>query len=79
MLILFNSTIFGGKLRDLRKKHHVSQKALATQIGVSVYSIRGWESGTVEPMLSYDVLNRLCQVLDTTSEQLSGADILTGA
>ena len=72
MIIIFNSEIFGHKLRDLRKKCHVSQKVLAAQIGVSVYSIRGWESGRLEPQLHPQTLQQLCQALDTTPEQLSG-------
>ena len=72
MTIFFNSTIFGEKLRELRKKNHVTQKALAAQIGVSVYSIRGWESGRLEPQLHSQTLQQLCQALDTTPEQLSG-------
>ena len=72
MIIILNSEIFSHKLRDLRKKYHVSQKALAAQIGVSVYSIRGWETGRVEPQLHPQTLQQLCQTLHTTPEQLSG-------
>ena len=72
MTIFFNSTIFGEKLRELRKKNQVTQKALAAQIGVSVYSIRGWETGRVEPQLHPQTLQQLCQTLHTTPEQLSG-------
>ena len=72
MIIILNSEIFSQKLRDLRKKNHVTQKVLAAQIGVSVYSIRGWESGRLEPQLHPETLHRLCQALRTTPEQLSG-------
>lgn len=77
MIIIINRASFSRQLQKLRKKYYLSQKALAALIGVSVYSLRGWESGTLEPMLSHDALNRLCQVLDTTPEQLTSTDKAT--
>ncbi|MBO5891810.1 MAG: helix-turn-helix transcriptional regulator [Oscillospiraceae bacterium] len=77
MIIIINRAIFSHQLQKLRKKYYLSQKALAALIGVSVYSLRGWESGTLEPLLHPQTLRRLCQVLDTTPEQLSGEDIST--
>ncbi len=77
MLIIINKTIFSHQLQVLRKKYYLSQKALAALIGVSVYSLRGWELGTLEPQLHPQTLHRLCQVLDTTPEHLSGANFAT--
>ena len=77
MIIIINKAIFSRRLQLLRKKYYLSQKALAALIGVSVYSLRGWESGALEPQLHPQTLRRLCQVLDTTPEQLSTEDIST--
>ena len=67
MIIIGNRAIFCRRVRTLRKKYYLSQKALAALIGVSVYSLRGWEEETLEPMLSDESLARLCQVFDTTA------------
>ena len=77
MIIIMNKTIFCHQLQVLRKKYYLSQKALAALIGVSVYSLRGWELGTLEPQLHPHTLHRLCQVLDTTPEHLSGEALPT--
>ena len=77
MIIIINKSIFSSRLRLLRKKYYLSQKALAALIGVSVYSLRGWESGALEPQLHPQTLRRLCQVLDTTAEWLSDPDAFT--
>ena len=77
MIIIINKAIFSRRLQLLRKKYYLSQKALAALIGVSVYSLRGWESGALEPQLHPQTMRRLCQVLDTTPEQLSGSNLPT--
>ena len=41
------------KLRDLRKKHGLSQKELAGKIGASSFEIASWESGDSVPDISY--------------------------
>ena len=72
MIIIANRRTFGGQLQQVRKKYYLSQKALAALIGVSVYSVRGWESGTLEPQLHEQTMRRLCQIFNTTPEQLFG-------
>lgn len=41
------------KLRDLRKKHGLSQKELADKIGASSFEVVGWENGESVPDISY--------------------------
>ena len=67
MIIIGNRAIFCRRVRTLRKKYYLSQKALSALIGVSVYSLRGWEEETLVPMLSNETLSRLCQVFNTTA------------
>ena len=67
MIIIPNGTLFASRILRLRKKYYLSQRALSALIGVSVYSLRGWEEETLVPMLSNETLSRLCQVFNTTA------------
>jgi transcriptional regulator with XRE-family HTH domain len=36
-------------LREIRRRLHLSQEALARQLGVSMYTVHRWERGAVKP------------------------------
>ena len=70
MIISGINPCFGQNLRQLRLQRRLSQKALSAAVGVSVYSIRGWEQGRLTPQIDDDILRRLCCSLTTTPEAL---------
>ena len=70
MIIFGIKPCFGKNLRRIRLQKQLSQKALSAAIGVSVYSIRGWEWGTLVPQIDDDILRRLCRTLDVPAEEL---------
>jgi len=70
MIILGIKPCFGQNLRRIRLQKRISQKSLSAAIGVSVYSIRGWEWGTLTPQIDDDILRRLCSALETSAECL---------
>ena len=70
MRIVGINPCFGQNLRRIRLQKRISQKALSAAIGVSVYSIRGWEWGTLIPEIDDDILRRLCQTLQIPAEAL---------
>lgn len=61
---------FAERLVRLRKRAGFNQEDLASEIGVSIDSIRRWEGGKQEPRLS-DLI-RITQVLGTTINELAG-------
>ena len=63
---------FCQQVRAYRQRYHVSQRALASLIGVTVYTLRGWENGTLAPTLDSKTLHRLCQVFDADLPALRG-------
>ena len=58
-------------LRYWRRARFLSQQELADAVGVSTKTVGGWERGESEPRVRH--LQRLCQVLNVTAEQLLGA------
>ena len=70
MLIVGIKPCFGQNLRRIRLQKRISQKSLSAAIGVSVYSIRGWEWGTLTPQIDDDILRRLCATLEISAERL---------
>jgi transcriptional regulator with XRE-family HTH domain len=55
-------------VRHYRERAHLTQIELANQIGVSVDSIRRWESGLREPRASD--IKKLCEVLGCSEAEL---------
>lgn len=58
----------GSRIRVLRKKHELNQFDLAETIGVSVDSVRRWESNKQFPRA--DELNSLALALHVTTDEL---------
>lgn len=61
------------RIKDLRKKHGLNQFELAEEIGISVDTVRRWESNKQVPRA--DELSNLASVLRiTVDELLNGSD-----
>ncbi len=70
MYIELPDNTLGHNLTVLRRKYKLSQTALAKLVGISVYTLRGWESGNIPTVFSLKTLHRICAVFDTTVELL---------
>lgn len=64
--------VFGARLAKARLDHRLSQETLAEAIGTTARSISRWEQNKTIPQQYY--LDRLCEVLQTTSEALFGTN-----
>jgi HTH-type transcriptional regulator, competence development regulator len=60
---------FGRRLRDLRKLHAISQRDLATQVGVDFTYLSKIEGGRLAPP-SVDVIRHLAKALDANEDEL---------
>ena len=60
------------KLRELRKKNHVTQAKLANYLNLDASSVAKYESGKVTP--SPDVLLKIAQYFDVSVDYLLGKD-----
>ncbi len=65
--------MLGSRLKELRIKKNMSQQQLADLSGIDRTTIGKYELKNVRP--SYEVLERMCNVLDTTPEYLINSDI----
>lgn len=63
-------TIFGERLRILRKEKGVTQLDVAKEMGLSKGTIGMWEAGNREA--NFDVLTKLAAYFNTTSDYLIG-------
>lgn len=61
----------GQKIKELRKKHNLTQEKLADHIGITYKSISKWECGLTTPDLSLIV--PLSKVLGVSTDELLGA------
>lgn len=64
------NTVFGERLKELRKERGLGQIALATALGVGKSSISLWERGESEPTLTN--LITIAQYFDVTLDWLAG-------
>lgn len=64
--------MLGDKLRELRKKNHVTQAKLADYLNLDASSVAKYESGKVTP--SQDVLLKMAQYFDVSVDYLLGKD-----
>jgi transcriptional regulator with XRE-family HTH domain len=62
----------GDRISELLKKRNISQKELATQIGVTEAAMSRYIAGTREP--KPDVLANIATALHTTSDYLLGIE-----
>ena len=60
---------FGRRLRDLRKQKNVSQRDLATQVGIDFTYLSKIEGGRSAPP-SEEVIRHIAQVLDADADEL---------
>ena len=68
---------FCDKLKTLRTKNNISQKALAEKIGVSERTVQFYETGSRYPK-STDVINRMCSLFDQKESFAVDAQIKYG-
>ena len=59
---------FARRLQDFRKKANLIQPELAELIGVSVITLKRWETGIRTPRI--EEIKRLCEVLGCTEAEL---------
>lgn len=63
---------FGIRLKDLRKKHNLTQQQVADRVWVSKSMVSSYELGTRSP--SYEVLIKLSRLFGVTTDYLLGVD-----
>lgn len=62
----------GMRLKDLRKKHNLTQQQVADRVWVSKSMVSSYELGTRSP--SYEVLIKLSRLFGVTTDYLLGVD-----
>lgn len=69
---------FKENLKKLRKKAGLTQKQLASELGVALSTVAMWESGGRQP--DYKMLGKISALFDVTFDQLlaDGTEKLTG-
>ena len=60
--------LLGQKIKDLRNKYRLTQTELATQIGVTKYTVAAYENDSRTP--SYEVLLKLADVFKVSIDTL---------
>ncbi len=71
-MIDFNMEKTGLRIKELRTVFGLSQKALAERIGVAQNTLTQYEKGTSK--ISLDVLVKLAQILETSTDYLLGLE-----
>ena len=64
------------QLRAWRTRRFLTQKGLAERVGVPYQTVQRWEAGQSFPRPAH--LQRLCQALDVTPDELLTPDELEG-
>ena len=70
----------GKLIARLRKNKNLTQQALGDIMGVGHQAVSKWERGNCLPDIS--IINKLCEVLDITSDELlriSGTSVLSSS
>ena len=62
--------IFGENLKELRIEKGLTQKALATALGVTIPTLSHWECGYQEP--SYSDLIKICRFFGVSADYMLG-------
>ena len=70
MLIEYPDTVLGRNLLFLRKKYHLSRKALSKLTGISVYTLKDWEEEKIAPVIQWEQLKRISVIFDISTERL---------
>lgn len=63
-------SIFGDRLRILRQKKELTQKEVASALGVSSAAYSLWEKGEREP--KFEIIEKLCNLFEVTTDFLMG-------
>lgn len=71
--MLGGDKLIGNKIKQFRKDKGLTQKELATKLGVAEITIRKYESGDREPKL--DQLQKIASALDVAVEELIKGDV----
>ena len=66
----FSATIFGDKLKLLRKQKNLSQNDLAITLGISQNSLSRYENG--ERIMDVEKLAELCSVFEISADYMLG-------
>ena len=69
---MFTQELFGKRLKEFRTRMQLTQKDVATRIGVSVQALYKWENGNCLPDVYH--LKLLSQVLKVSADQLLADD-----
>lgn len=69
---MFTQELFGKRLREFRTRKQLTQKDVATRIGVSVQALYKWENGNCLPDVYH--LKLLSQVLKVSADHLLADD-----
>lgn len=62
--------IFSQRIKELRIANNLTQKQVASVIGMSLMAYAHYELGDRQP--SIDTINKLCDLFDVTSDYLLG-------
>ena len=65
-----NITPFSERIKELRKKRHMTQKQAAAELGIRYTAYQAYEYGKSEPNL--DHLLKLADLFDVTLDELLG-------
>lgn len=63
---------FSDKMRQLRKKRHLSQRQLAEKLGIAKSTVSKFENDITYP--SADILLEMCIIFDIKADYLLGLD-----
>lgn len=62
-------------IKTCRKQHHMSQQALADQLGIARSTVAMWETGASEP--DHETILRLAELFGVSTDYLLGHKTLT--
>lgn len=66
---------FADNLKDLRRQSGLTQKQLATKLGVGLSTVAMWESGARQP--DYNMLNNISDFFDVSFDYLMTGTVQT--
>ncbi len=69
----YNTMTFGQIMKDLRRKHDMTQEGLAETLGITGQAVSRWENDLAMPDIS--LLPVLANLFDVTTDYLLGVDI----
>ena len=62
--------MYGIRIRELRKEHHLTQKQLADKLEVDFRTVSFWETERFEPNISQII--KICKLFEVESDYLLG-------